>query len=89
MPIQATRALLHAALSGALAGAELRIDPTFGFEVPVAATGVQSSLLNPRLTWTDPSAYDAKALELAQMFRRNFERFEGVSPGVAAAGPLV
>ena len=51
--------------------------------------GVQSSLLDPRLTWADPSAYDAKALELAQMFRRNFERFEGVSPGVAAAGPLV
>jgi phosphoenolpyruvate carboxykinase (ATP) len=89
MPIQATRALLHAALSGSLAGAELRIDPTFGFEVPVAAPGVQSSLLNPRLTWADPSAYDAKALELAQMFRTNFERFEGISPGVAAAGPLV
>jgi phosphoenolpyruvate carboxykinase (ATP) len=48
---------------------------------------VQSSLLNPRLTWVDPSAYDAKAAELAQMFRRNFARFDGVSPGVAAAGP--
>ena len=89
MPIQATRALLHAALSGALAGAELRTDPIFGFEVPVAAPGVQSSLLNPRLTWADPAAYDAKALELAQMFRKNFERFDGVSPRVAAAGPRV
>ena len=61
----------------------------FGFEVPVAVPGVQSSLLDPRLTWADPAAYDEKARELAQMFRKNFERFEDVSPGVAAAGPRV
>ncbi len=89
MPIAATRALLHAALSGELAGVEYRTDPVFGFEVPVAVPGVQSSLLDPRLTWADPAAYDEKARELAQMFRRNFERFEDVSPGVAAAGPRV
>ncbi len=87
MPIQATRALLHAALSGELAGVEFRTDPVFGFDVPVAVPGVQTSLLNPRLTWTDPGAYDAKARELAEMFRKNFERFEDVAPGVAAAGP--
>ncbi len=89
MPIAATRALLHAALSGELAGVEYRSDPLFGFEVPVAVPGVQSSLLDPRLTWADPAAYDEKARELAQMFRKNFERFRDVSPGVAAAGPRV
>ena len=87
MPIQATRALLDAALSGDLAGVEFRTDPFFGFDVPVAAPGVQTSLLNPRLTWADPTAYDAKARELAQKFRKNFERFEDVAPGVVAAGP--
>ena len=87
MPIQATRALLDAALSGDLAGVEFRTDSFFGFDVPVAAPGVQASLLNPRLTWADPTAYDAKARELAQKFRKNFERFEDVAPGVAASGP--
>ena len=87
MPIQATRALLDAALSGDLAGVEFRTDPFFGFDVPVAAPGVQTSLLNPRLTWADPTAYDAKARELAQKFRKNFERFEDVAAGVAGAGP--
>jgi phosphoenolpyruvate carboxykinase (ATP) len=87
MPIEATRALLHAALSGELDEVEYRRDPTFGFEVPVAVHGVESVLLDPRSTWRDPDAYDAKAQELAAMFRRNFERFEGVSPKVAAAGP--
>jgi phosphoenolpyruvate carboxykinase (ATP) len=87
MPIQATRALLQAALAGELAGVEYRTDPVFGFDVPAAVPGVQTSLLNPRLTWTDPGAYDAKARELAQMFRTNFTRFEDVAAGVAAAGP--
>jgi phosphoenolpyruvate carboxykinase (ATP) len=87
MPIAATRALLHAALSGELAGVEYRTDPAFGFEVPAAVPGVQASLLDPRLTWADPTAYDGKAKELAQMFRANFERFEDVKLALADAGP--
>jgi len=87
MPIAATRTLLHAALSGALDGVEYRTDETFGVEVPVTVSGVDSGLLDPRSTWADPEAYDAKARELAQMFRDNFVRFEDVAPGVAAAGP--
>jgi phosphoenolpyruvate carboxykinase (ATP) len=87
MPIEATRALLRAALEGDLGDVRYRVDEVFGFDVPVTVPGVQPSLLEPRLTWADPDAYDVKARELAQMFRRNFERFDGISPGVAAAGP--
>jgi phosphoenolpyruvate carboxykinase (ATP) len=88
MPIAATRALLDAALSGSLASVEYRRDPVFGFEVPVEAPGVDAALLDPRSTWRDPAAYDAKALELAGMFRSNFAEFAGdADPGVAAAGP--
>ena len=87
MPIKATRTLLDAALSGELEGVEYRIDETFGLQVPVEVPGVDSTLLDPRSTWADPDAYDARARELAQMFRKNFERFDDVAPGVAAAGP--
>ena len=86
MPIQATRALLRAALSGELQDAEYRIDELFGFEVPVSVPGVESKLLDPRSTWRDPEAYDAKARELAVMFRDNFAKFDA-DPAVAAAGP--
>ncbi len=61
MPIAATRALLSAALSGAARGVEVRVDPVFGFDVPVAVPGVDTSLLDPRSTWADPDAYDDKA----------------------------
>ena len=54
MPIQATRALLHAALAGELDEVDYRVDEVFGFEVPVARPGVEPSLLDPRSTWRDP-----------------------------------
>jgi phosphoenolpyruvate carboxykinase (ATP) len=89
MPIVATRALLHAALSGELDGVEYRVDEVFGFEVPVAVPGVDPRLLDPRSTWSDPAAYDAKAHELAGLFRENFKQFaDVVRPETAAAGPV-
>jgi phosphoenolpyruvate carboxykinase (ATP) len=88
MPIKATRGLLDAALSGALDEVEYRLDSVFGFEVPVACPGVDSALLDPRSTWRDPAAYDAKAAALATMFRDNFEKFAGdAGEAVASAGP--
>ena len=85
MPIAATRALLRAALSGELDGADYRLDPVFGFEVPLEVPGVDSQLLEPRSTWRDPHAYDERAEKLARMFRENFEQFD--NPQIAAAGP--
>ncbi|MFN0155198.1 MAG: phosphoenolpyruvate carboxykinase (ATP) [Gaiella sp.] len=90
MPIRATRALLDAALSGALDGVDYRIDDVFGLEVPLAVPGVDPALLDPRSTWADPAAYDVKARELAAMFRENFTRFENdAGAAVSAAGPRV
>ena len=87
MPIEATRALLHAALSGRLDEGAFRTDPVFGVEVPVSVPGVDARLLDPGATWRDAAAYDAKARELAAMFRDNFATLEGVDPHVADAGP--
>ncbi|MCH8490296.1 MAG: phosphoenolpyruvate carboxykinase [Oceanicaulis sp.] len=88
MPIKVTRALLNAALDGSLAEAQMRIDPVFGFAVPVSVPGVDPKLLDPRQTWANPSDYDAQARKLADMFVANFEKFEThVDEGVRAAAP--
>jgi phosphoenolpyruvate carboxykinase (ATP) len=88
MPIQATRRLLHAALSGELDDVDYRRDEHFGFEVPVEVRGVEPSLLDPRSTWRDPLAYDAKARALAAMFVENFAAFaDEAGSEIAAAGP--
>lgn len=75
MPIKATRALLNAALSGGLNQTEMRIDPIFGFDVPVSVAGVDSTILTPRDTWADTSAYDERARDLAMRFVKNFDPF--------------
>ena len=39
-------------------------------------------------TWPDAGAYDAKARELADLFKKNFETYAAdCSPEVRAAGP--
>jgi phosphoenolpyruvate carboxykinase (ATP) len=89
MPINATRTMLDAALSGALDHAGYRTDHIFGFEVPLAVPGVESTLLNPRATWANPDNYDTKARELAEMFRDNFiQRFANVDERMRDAGPI-
>jgi len=76
MPIKVTRALLNAALDGSLNAVEFRTDPNFGFEVPVAVAGVESTILDPRATWADQDAYDETALKLVKQFVDNFAQFE-------------
>lgn len=88
MPIKATRALLNAALDGSLNDAEFRIDPNFGFEVPISVPGVDDGILDPRSTWADKDEYDRTAQKLVQLFIDNFEQFEShVDEGVRKAAP--
>jgi phosphoenolpyruvate carboxykinase (ATP) len=88
MPIKATRTLLTAALDGTLESAEYRIDPNFGFAVPVSVSGVEPAILDPRSTWADKAAYDAAAGRLVGMFIDNFEKFEShVDGAVLDAAP--
>jgi len=88
MKLGYTRAMVNAALHGALDEVEFEPDPVFRVEVPTSVPGVPSEVLEPRLTWADPEAYDAAAAKLAGMFKANFEQFaDQVSDDVRAAGP--
>lgn len=77
MPIPHTRAMIRAALSGALESVPYRKEARFGFRVPSEIPGVPSNVLDPRGTWADPAKYDAEAGKLVEMFRKNFERYAG------------
>jgi len=83
-----TRAMVRAALSGALERAPATPDPVFRVHVPTQVHGVPSEILQPRATWRNPAAYDAKARDLARMFAEAFKEFAPhVSEGVRAAAP--
>jgi len=90
MKIGFTRAMIGAALSGALDGVPFRTDPVFNVDVPTACPGVPGAVLDPRSTWQEASEYDAQAARLAGMFADNFRTFANdVTTEVAAAGPKV
>lgn len=86
IPLELTRAIVRAAISGALDGVATTTDPVFGLEIPLTVPGVPAEILQPRATWTDSDAYDAQASRVAQMFRTNFEQI-AAPPGVRDAGP--
>ena len=76
MPIAHTRAMIDAALNGSLDGVETARHPVFGLHWPTACPGAPPEALDPRASWVDGDAYDARAAVLARDFQTNFERFE-------------
>jgi phosphoenolpyruvate carboxykinase (ATP) len=88
MKIAHTRALVDAALSGALENVPTVRDPNFGITVPTDCPGVPAEVLWPRNTWADPAAYDTQAHTLAGMFAENFRAYsDRVGIEVRGAGP--
>ena len=87
MNLDHTRAMVSAALKGELEKARFTAHPIFGVHVPDRCPDVPDEVLDPRSTWNDTDAYDAKARELARRFEQNFVKFEGIPEQIAAAGP--
>ena len=87
--IRDTRGIIDAILSGAIKTAPTKTIPYFNFEVPTELPGVDPKILDPRDTYADASAWDAKAKDLAQRFVKNFVKYQGNAAGKAlvAAGP--
>ncbi|USD37796.1 phosphoenolpyruvate carboxykinase [Ferrimonas sp. SCSIO 43195] len=84
--IPTTRAIIDAIVSGELADTKTEHLPQLNLSVPVAVSGVDSSLLNPRNTWADQDEYDRYAAKLAAEFSENFVKYD-VPQAIIDAGP--
>ena len=88
MKLKYTRAMVTAALNGALESVEYIHDPVFNLEIPKTCPEVPDEVLNPRDTWADKAAYDAQAKKLAAMFAENFaKKYPNMPKNIAGAGP--
>ena len=86
--LEYTRAIIDAIHRGALTGVTTQPDPVFGFDVVTECPDVPAAMLDPRGTWSEPSAYDAAARRLAGLFNDSFKKYEsGVSADIKAASP--
>ena len=60
----------------------------FGLKFPKACKDVPSEILDPRNSWADKAAYDAKAKNLAEQFVKNFDQYASeTSQDILAAAP--
>lgn len=90
MSLPHTRALITAALNGELEKVKYEVHPVFGFNIPTTCPNVPVEILNPRNTWADKQAYDAKANHLAAAFVKNFEQYaKFANEEILAAAPKV
>ncbi len=87
--IEDTRGIIDAILNGDIEQSEYRTIPYFDFTVPQQLNGVDSNILDPRDTYSDPGEWDKKAKNLANLFIENFKKYEDTKEGKAlvAAGP--
>jgi len=88
MKIKYTRAMIRAALSGALDDVGYTPDPIFRINVPTSCPDVPAEVLQPRGTWADTEAYEEKARHLASLFAENFTDYAShTTDEVKAAAP--
>src|SRR5210317_1397864 len=73
--IKDTRGIIDAILNGDIEKAPTKVIPVFNLEVPTELNGVDTNILDPRDTYEDPSEWDKKANELAELFIKNFVQY--------------
>lgn len=90
MKLRYTRSMITAALNGTLDNVKFETHDVFGLQMPTECQDVPAEILNPRNTWKDKAAYDAKAADLAGKFIKNFEKFaEFANEEIMAASPKI
>jgi len=88
MKLSYTRAMITAALDGSLEKGKFETLPVFNMQMPTSCPNVPVEILNPRNTWKDKDAFDAKANDLAIAFNKNFEQYANrATPEVLKAAP--
>ncbi|GAB4820350.1 hypothetical protein N2152v2_007396 [Parachlorella kessleri] len=79
-----TRAIVDAIHSGELAKAQYDALPIFNLAVPKTVTNVPAEFLMPVNTWADKESYGKTLTHLAELFTKNFKKFEDGGGHVSA-----
>lgn len=90
MSLSNTRKMIQAVLNDTIDQGGYEDFPVFNFKVPKHVEGVDPNILQPINTWEDKAKYTEERICLANLFQRNFKKFEpGVDTSIINAGPKV
>lgn len=90
MKLKYTRAMVAAAISGALNNVEYDYNEQFNLYVPKHIDdNVPDEILNPKNLWVDLETYESVANQLAKEFNKNFEKYIDMPEHIKNAGPKV
>lgn len=86
-----TRAIINSILDGSIDLAPTKKMEIFNLEIPTILNGVNSEILDPKDTYTNPNDWKKKARELAELFIENFKQYTDNKEGqsLVAAGPVI
>lgn len=87
--IKDTRAIIDSILNGEIDKAETVTLPIFDLAMPVTLPGVDSTILDPRNTYSHLAQWEEKARDLAQRFINNFDKYtdNAIGKALVEAGP--
>lgn len=81
---------MNAIHDGVLEKGEFAKLPVFNVQYPVNIPGVDTKILNPENAWANKDEYKIYLNKVAEMFNKNFSRFEkDASADVKAGAPVM
>ena len=79
--IKDTRGIIDAILNGEIEKADQKNIPIFNLSVPTSLEGVDTNILDPRQTYSDSKDWEKRAIDLAKLFKTNFEQYTDNAEG--------
>ena len=87
MPIKETRMIINGILDGSFDKLKWIKESYFNLDIPESCPGIDASMLQPSKAWKDINKYKEATINLINMFKVNFKKYESeVSEQVIKAG---
>ncbi|WWO97323.1 MAG: phosphoenolpyruvate carboxykinase (ATP) [Candidatus Dasytiphilus stammeri] len=89
--IKHTRAIIDLILNDVLTSVETFSLPIFNLSVPISLPTIDRNLLDPRKTYSDPNLWEKTAINLANKFIKNFDKYTDTTIGLKLmnSGPIL
>ena len=82
-----TRKIIHRILDGAIEKEKFEKDQFFEFKIPLSLDDIDSSILNPRNSWTKEKDYNSAAEILVDKFKKNYAKYDLGNNEILNGGP--